>query len=204
MYATQLDALVNKVESFVQSLRTAKIQSSKDQHETFKTLSQRLSDAATAIPVEIESMKKRWAESCKDGQRLIAQAQSVRSDIITADHLKNRGVFARNIRLFFRGPQDSFIDSDATKARKRLTRERCERICTLRPDEIISWAIAFPPSTWTANWMSSDTFNYVDEYIEPSHPVVWPSEIYDTLNALRDEDPLQGSQRYHKFLKGKL
>merc|ERR1711977_392590 len=169
-YVSQFDALTKKAESFVQSLRSAKIHPSKDQYTTFKAFSLRLCDAAAAIPVEIEA-------------------------------LKNRGVFARNMKLFFGGPQDSAIDSDTIKARKRLTRERCDRICKLNPDGLISWAVAFAPSLWTANLMSSKTFDCVEEQIEPQDPVVWPSEIYDVLSALGDEDPLRGSHKYQEFLK---
>jgi len=197
-YVSQFDALTKKAESFVQSLRSAKIHPSKDQYTTFKAFSLRLCDAAAAIPVEIEALKKRQAESCEEGRKLISQAQLGRNDLT---HLKNRGVFARNMKLFFGGPQDSAIDSDTIKARKRLTRERCDRICKLNPDGLISWAVAFAPSLWTANLMSSKTFDCVEEQIEPQDPVVWPSEIYDVLSALGDEDPLRGSHKYQEFLK---
>merc|ERR1711939_487962 len=197
-YVSQFDALTKKAESFVQSLRSAKIHPSKDQYTTFKAFSLRLCDAAAAIPVEIEALKKRQAESCEEGRKLISQAQLGRNDLT---HLKNRGVFARNMKLFFGGPQDSAIDSDTIKARKRLTRERCDRICKLNPDGLISWAVAFAPSLWTANLMSSKTFDCVEEQIEPQDPVVWPSEIYDVLSALGDEDPLRGSHKYQEFRK---
>ena len=67
--------------------------------------------------MEIEALKKRQAESCEEGRRLISQAQSDRKDLV---QLKNRSVFARNLKLFFGGPQESAIDSDAIKARKRI------------------------------------------------------------------------------------
>ncbi|KAG9230183.1 hypothetical protein BJ875DRAFT_445262 [Amylocarpus encephaloides] len=197
-YVSQLDAISKKVESFVQSLQNAEIHPSKEQYTTFKALSLRLCEASAAIPVEIEALKKRQAESCEEGRRLISQAQSDRKDLV---HLKNRSVFARNLKLFFGGPQESAIDSDAIKARKKLTRERCERICKLSPDGLISWAVAFAPSLWTANLMSNKTFDCVEELIEPQGPAVWPPEMYDVLSALGDEDPLRGSQKYHEFLK---
>tara|TARA_R110002060_G_scaffold37453_6_gene48611 strand:- start:118 stop:930 length:813 start_codon:yes stop_codon:yes gene_type:complete len=200
-YVSQLDAISKKVESFIQSLQNAEIHPSKEQYTTFKALSLRLCEASADIPVEIEALKKRQAESCEEGRRLISQAQSDRKDLV---HLKNRSVFARNLKLFFGGPQESAIDSDAIKARKKLTRERCERICKLSPDGLISWAMAFAPSLWTANLMSNKTFHCVEELIEPQGPAVWPPEIYDVLSALGDEDPLRGSQKYHEFLKGKF
>jgi hypothetical protein len=85
-----------------------------------------------------------------------------------------------------------FIDSDTIKARKRLTQERCDRICSLSPDGLISWAVAFAPSIRIANLMSNNTFDYVVEHIEPEDPLVWPSEISGVLSALGDEEPLNG------------
>jgi hypothetical protein len=108
------------------------------------------------------------------------------------------------LKLFFEGPKDSRIDSETTKGRKKLTRERCERICNLSPDGLISWAVAFAPSLWTANLMSNNTFDCVEEQIEPQSPMTWPPEVYDILRTLGDEEPLQGSQKYHEFLKGEF
>ncbi|PMD61954.1 uncharacterized protein K444DRAFT_359424, partial [Hyaloscypha bicolor E] len=107
----------------------------------------------------------------------------------------------RNITYFFDCQRDSVVDSDATKARKQLTRERCERICTLSPDGLITWAVAFMPTMWTANLMSKDTFDYVFEHIEPDSSPVWPPDIYHILSGLGAEEPLQGSHKYHRFLK---
>jgi hypothetical protein len=201
-YLSQLDALAKKVESFIQSLQSAEIHPSKDQYTTFKTWSLRLSNAAAAVPVGIEALKKRQTESCEEGTKLISQALSDRNALTTTTHLKNRGVFARNIRLFFGGPQDSAIDSDTVKERKKLTRERCERICCLSPDGLIFWAVAFAPSLWTANLMSNNTFDSVEAQIEPQGPVQWPPEVHHILSTLGGEEPLRGSQKYHDFLTG--
>mgnify|MGYP001602689599 FL=1 len=78
------------------------------------------------------------------------------------------------------------------------------RIRGLSPDELIFWAVAFVPSLWTANLMSNKTFDYVLEHIELEDSLVWPSEIYDILSALGDEEPLNDSSKYHEFLKGKI
>ncbi|KAH6719537.1 hypothetical protein BKA61DRAFT_669865 [Leptodontidium sp. MPI-SDFR-AT-0119] len=196
-YVSQLDALTKKVESFVETLQSVKIQPSKIQYQTLEDLSLRLSKATVAIPGEVAALKKRNTESsCEEGRKLVSQVRLDINDLITTAHLKGRLVFARNMRLFFEGPQDSALDSKTIKGRKRLTRERCERICSLNLDGLNSWAVAFAPSIWTANLMSNKTFDYVVEHIEPEDPLVWPSEIYDILNALGDENPLKGSSRY--------
>ena len=169
-----------------------------------KTLSLRLAHAAASVPLGVDALKKSRRESSKEGRKLLLDARSDISSLITTNNLKNRGIFARNIKLFFEGPKDSRIDSETTKGRKKLTRERCERICSLRPDGIISWAVAFAPSLWTANLMSNSTFDCVEEQIEPSSAMTWPSEVHDILSALEDEEPLRESERFREFLKGKF
>jgi hypothetical protein len=203
-FLSQLDALAKKVESFAQSLPCAKIHPSKEQYSTLKTLSLRLADAAASVPLGIDALKKSQRESSQEGRKLLFEARSDINSLITTTNLKNRGVFARNIKLFFEGPKDSRIDSETTKGRKKLTRERCERICSLSPDGLISWAVAFAPSLWTANLMSNDTFDCVEEQIEPPSAMTWPSEVYNILSTLGDEEPLQASEKYHEFLKGKF
>jgi hypothetical protein len=73
-YLSQLDALTKKVESFVQSLQSARILPSKDQYKRLNTLSQKLCDAAAAVPVEIKALKERQTESCEEGRKLISQS----------------------------------------------------------------------------------------------------------------------------------
>jgi len=202
---SQLEALIKKLESFVQRLQCSGFHPSKDQYEAFKGLGLRLAACATNLPIEIETLKNRLAEpSVEEGRKLIAQAQSEKRDLITTARLKNRVIFARNITYFFDCQRDSVVDSDATKARKQLTRERCERICTLTPDGLIAWAVAFMPTTWTANLMSKDTFDYVFEHIAPDSSQVWPPDIYHILSGLGAEEPLRGSHKYQEFLKGKF
>jgi hypothetical protein len=52
--------------------------------------------------------------------------------------------------------------------------------------------------------MSNKTFDCVEQLVEPQGPVMWPSEIYDVLTALGDEDPLRGPHKRHEFLKSKF
>jgi len=204
-HLSQLEALTKKAESLVLSLQSAKIHPSKDQYKTFNTLSLRLCGAAAAVPTEIEALKERRTDSSREeGRKLISQAQSDRTTLFVTTELKNRAVFVRNIKLFFEGPLDSGIDSGTIKGRKRLTRERCERICSLSRDGLLSWAVAFAPSIWMANTMSNNTFDYLEEHIEPEHPLEWPSEIYDILRTVGGELPLRGSCKYQEFLKGKI
>lgn len=83
-----------------------------------------------------------------------------------------------------------------------MTQERCERIRTLSPDRMIAWAVALKPTSWTANLMSKDTFDYIIEHMELEGIQAWPSQIYEILSGLATEEPLKGCQAYHTFLSG--
>ena len=201
-YILRLESLAKKVESLIQSLQCATIQPSEDQYRTLGDLGARLSKAAANVPSEIEGLRERCA-AFEEGRKLISQAQSDRRDIINSGQLKNRSVFGRSMVLIFEGPKDSAIDSKPTKVRKQLTRDRCQRICSLSPDGLISWAAAFVPTTWVANQMSGVLCDYLLEHIEPDEAQVWPLEIHNILDQLGAEEPLRGSCKYQEFLKGK-
>ena len=204
-FTSQLVDLAKKLERVVESVPCSCMHPTKSNYRTIEDLGARLFKAVAKLSVEIEALKKRRTESAhEEGKQRLNQAQKNRKDTITSSNLKNRGIFAKNIALFFSGPKDSVIDSDATRIRKQVTRERCERICSLSPNGIISWAAAFNPTVWTANLMSRDTFDFVVERIDPEDIQVWPSDVYHILNGLGTEEPLRESQKYHEFLKGKV
>jgi hypothetical protein len=76
----------------------------KDQYQTLTALSLRLAAAGINLPIQIEALKNRQIEtSSKEGKKLIAQAGSDIRNLITTIQLKNRGIFAKNIILFFKG-----------------------------------------------------------------------------------------------------
>jgi hypothetical protein len=204
-FISRLEALIKKLELLVQSLQCSSFHPSKTQYGALADLGLRLTAAADNLPIQVTALQRRRAEpSFKQGSELLAQAQSEIRDLISTGQLKDRIIFGRNITYFFDGQRDSVVDSDVIKTRKQLTRERCERICTLSPDGLISWAVAFMPTIWTANLMSKDTFDYVFEHIEPEDYHVWPPDIYYILGGLGAEEPLRGSHKYHKFLEGKF
>jgi len=196
-----MEALAKQTRSLVESLRNTRIHTTKEQYDILKALGLEISKAATYLPLQVEALQSRHTES-EEGRKLVAQADSAREDLIATCRLKNRTTFGRNIVLFFEGPKGSPLDSEAVKARKKLTRERCERISGLNPNAVISWAAAFTPSLWTANLMSRNTFDHIMEHIEPEDASVWPSEVRQILHALGTEEPLQRLKEYHDFLRG--
>jgi hypothetical protein len=204
-FILQLATTVTKLESLVQSIQCSSFHPSKEQYQTLTDLSLRITECGANLPIQVIALKNRRAEpSFEEGRKLISLVQLEITKLINNGKLEDRVIFGRNIVYFFNGQRDSVVDSDATKTRKQLTRERCERISTLSPDGLISWAVALKPTIWTANLMSKDTFDYVFEHIEPDDCRVWPPEIYDILSGLGAEEPLQGSNKYCEFLKGKF
>ena len=185
----------------VESLGSIRIHPTNDQYNVLETLSLDLSQCAADLPLQVEALKRRRTES-EEGMKLIAQADSARKDLLTTCKLKSRTTFGRNIALFFEGPKDSALDSESVKARKRLTRERCQRISGLGPNSVVSWAVAFTPSLWTANLMSKNTFDHIIEHMEPVDYPTWPSKILEILHALGTQEPLQGMTKYHNFVRG--
>lgn len=172
----RLEALAKQTRCLVESLRNIRIHPTKEQYDVLEAAGLELSKAATHLPLQVEALKSRRTES-EEGRKLVVQADSVREDLIVTCRLKNRTTFGRNIILFFEGPKWSPLDSEAVKARKKLTHKRCELICGLSPNAVISWAAAFTPSLWTANLMSRNTFDHVIEYMEPEDAYVWLSEV---------------------------
>lgn len=204
-FISQLEALINKLESLVQSLPCSSLHPSDTQYETLGNLTSRLITSANDLPIQVADLEARRLKPCiEEGDKLITQARLDKDEIIANAKLTDRKIFARNIVYFFNGQQDSIVDSEATKARKKLTRERCERIRTLSPDGLISWAVAFMPTLWTANMMSKGTFDYILDHIQPNEYQLWPPDIYRILSGLGAEEPLRESPKYQCFLKGKF
>jgi hypothetical protein len=137
-FISQLEALIKKLESLVQSLQCSTFHPSKEQYLTLAELGLRLRAGANNLPIQVAALKAQRAEPYfEEGRKLIAQAQLEKTDLITTTQLKDRLIFERNITYFFDGQRDSVDDSDAVKVRKQLTQERCERICTLSPNGLI-------------------------------------------------------------------
>jgi hypothetical protein len=203
-FIKQLTDQISKLESLVRSPQDSRFHPSDDQYQMLGALSLKLSAAAAELPAEIAALEeRRKGPSSAEGKQLVAQAELSCRDLIATGKLRKPRIFAKGIILFFKGQSDSIIDSPAIKRRKQVTRQRCERIRSLSPDGLISWAVAFTNNKWEANEMSNDIFEYVLDHIEPDDCRVWPRDIYKILSGLGDEEPLKDSQKYHVFLKGK-
>jgi len=204
-FITQLTAQISKLELLVRSPQNSRFHPSANQYQILGALSLRLSAAAAELPAEIAALKeRRLGPSTAQGGQLVAQAEQRFRDLVATARLRKPKIFAKSIILIFKGQSDSILDSNAIKQRKQVTRDRCKRICSLSPDGLISWAVAFKNTTWEGNLMSKDTFEYILDYMETDDCRVWPPHVYEILNGLGTEEPLKDSRNYHAFLKGKL
>ncbi|KAH1475919.1 hypothetical protein KXX06_005722, partial [Aspergillus fumigatus] len=136
-----------------------------------------LAKIAASVPDEVHALGKRRIDTVvAEGQKLLSNAETVKAELLATNKLKSRVTFVRNMQLLFVPPKESKLDSPAVKKRKRLTRDRSERIRGLKPDAIIVWAAAFAPSRW-------------------------PTFIFDVLRTLGAEEPLQNSDDFRAFLE---
>ncbi|EDN04472.1 predicted protein [Histoplasma mississippiense (nom. inval.)] len=185
----------------IETLRHGKLQPTQEEYKALEAASLKLAKSATNFSEEVQALGKRRTETVyMEGRKLLSTAESTRHGLITSSRLKNRATFIRNIQLLFGGPKESKLDSAAIKARKRLTRERCEQIRSLGTDGMTLWAAAFAPSQWEANLLPKPTFEYVLEFLELQGTQLWPSEIYDILTSLGEEEPLQNSPKFQEYL----
>ncbi|KJZ69865.1 hypothetical protein HIM_10739 [Hirsutella minnesotensis 3608] len=199
---SQLRSLVEKAEHLMPKLD--KIYPTEEQWSGLHDFSKKLTANATILNNKIQILKETRADRAwKESEKLRAQALACQGDLLTNGRLKQLPVFRRNIITIFEGPKNSKFDSEDIRARKVMTRQRCEKIRQLSHDGILSWAITFAPSLWAGGSMATDIFTCLLDDIEPERPPSWPSVIRETLYMLQeDEEGLQLSLEYENFLKG--
>lgn len=114
----------------------------------FSALSARFSKVAGRFADQINELKEeraRWAR--EEGEKLVSVAESAAAELAEKGRPRSLATFRRNITLIFEGPKESNLDSPSDKSRHKLTRKRCEQIRNVKPNEILVWAAAFPPTT---------------------------------------------------------
>ncbi|KAJ5418099.1 uncharacterized protein N7487_001649 [Penicillium crustosum] len=155
--------------------------------QTLETVAANLKDIIVVIEAKAGLRKRPWMEQAwKDSEPYRLKAQSIIATVLSKGRLHNPAVFRRNIKLIYCGSQQSEFDSKDTKWRRGVVQKRCSRIQQLSPDGIVSWAIAYPPTTWGPCFMSNDTFDCLIEDIEPRDRKKWPDAVCQTLSRLKD------------------
>jgi len=160
----------------------------------------KLAQNASKLSEELKALhRRRSAQVNANAKRLLSMIETTQSHLNSGKKL-NRLVFSRNIRLLFRGPIESDMDSTANKAKKRITRDRCQKILSFGPKGIIVWAASITPSLWEGNTLNKDTFDCIIEFFKPALHTL-PAEICEVLSIIGSEEPLQSSCEYQAFLQ---
>jgi hypothetical protein len=199
---TQLSNLVQGLDDWIAGLNDATY--TKDELSALDMLGAKLADAAAIVQKKTGSFRLPIEEQAwRASEKMRSQAQSTIVSLTDNRKLERPVVFRRNIAMIFTGPKDSEFDSSDTRARKAVTRQRCERIRKLSPDGVVAWAASYTPTSWAAGCMGKDIFECLIEDIEPDLAQGWPAVIQETVQKLRVEDgSLQSSVEYGEFARG--
>ena len=167
-----------------------------------EALISRFVESSAAIKAKVESVKTGVeADAWKRSEDLRTRAETTISTILEDGDSKISPVFKRNLLLIFHGPDFSDLDSDEMTYRKKGTQVRCERLRNLSSNGILSWALSFPPSTWSAGIMANDIFNCLIDDIEPHNNITWPPAIRTKLQEFWKHKVLQSSPEYARFVE---
>lgn len=134
--ASRLQDLTNEIISINEILRYGKLQLNQDEYKALESASIELAKRAENVPKEIRDLGKRRANAI-EGQKLLSSLETTNKELLAGHKLAHRPTFIRNVQLIFDSPKKSRLDSVPVKARKRITRERCERLRDLGLDGII-------------------------------------------------------------------
>jgi hypothetical protein len=149
---TQLGNLVRDLESWIKELIDAPC--TEDEISALSVMGGKLADATTFIQKKTGTFtpnlqrqvgEQVWAAS----EKLRSQSHATIASLAKGDKLQRAVVFRRNIELIFTGPKVKIFDSEAIKARKLVTSQRCEEIRKLNPYKIVIWAASYAPTLWT-------------------------------------------------------
>ncbi|KAI1907307.1 hypothetical protein LOZ65_006787 [Ophidiomyces ophidiicola] len=192
---SQLEALVSRVESM--SSRLEKIRPTNDQQDELRKLGKRMDSAWATVSAVLAKFNNRSDKvfTLANAVRATQEYQTITSPIFM--------ILRRNLELIFVGPRDSALDSAQIKVRKKKARTRCELLRSQHPHVILMWAMAIPPSTWSASaGMSDNTFDFViDDTSTERIPMLSP-EIVQKLQAMEEEEPLNTCDRFREFMSG--
>lgn len=196
-----MQGLLEKTEKLTPKL--SKIYPSAHQWNSLGDLSTALLEAVQKFQEEVRlSRESRTQRAWQESEVHRSKVQSSRSDLLATCRLRHPSVFRRNIVLIYEGPKTSRFDSEDSKLRKESTRKRSKLIRDLKPDGVISWAIALAPTLWAGGSMASDLFTCILDSVEPEVVQRWPPVIRDTLYLLmEDEESLSLSSKYGELLQ---
>lgn len=198
-----LKTFVKKVEDL--KARIQVLRPDDDQWVHLEGMSLQLAEVTKGLCNEIRTQRgQRKQRAWEESETFRTQLAKARDNQLARAQLKNPPAFKRNITTIFRGPKPSTFDNDDKKSKKAQTTRRCEQIRRLTTDGIVSWAIAFPTTTWEGGSMSTDMFAVLINNVEPELPLSWPPVVLNTLQLLPNDEPyLNTCPAYQLLLNGK-
>lgn len=198
---SRLRNLSDEFTSIIETLKYGKLQLTHEEYDSLETASLDFAETAASVTEEVKTLGRRRKDAVViAGQKLLSDAERVKSEMMSTHELKNRVTFIRNLQLLFKPPEESKLDSLNVQNRKKLTRERCERIRSLPLNKIILWAAAFPPTAWYPNTLPKITFDFVIEFLDPVDSFQWPASLNELLTSLGTEQPLRDSSGFNRFM----
>lgn len=198
---SRLRDLSGEFTSTIETLKYGKLQLTHEEYNSLETASLNFTETAASVTEEVKALGRRRKDAVVTaGQKLLSDAERIKSEVMSTHELKNRVTFIRNLQLFFKPPEESKLDSQNVQNRKKLTRERCERIRSLPLNRIILWAAAFPPSAWDPNVLPKITFDFVIEFLDAGDSFQWPASLNEVLTTLGTEQPLRDSSGFNRFI----
>lgn len=199
-----LKGLAHDTELAINAFCLSDTQPTKGEYTVLTALSARFSKVAERFADQVNELKEkraRWAR--EEGEKLVSAAESAAAELTEKGRPKSLATFRKNITLIFEGPKESNLDSASDKSRHKLTRKRCEQIRNVKPNGILVWAAAFPPTTWTAGFMNNVTFDYLIAEIASKDTDIFPENIRQIMHTFGSEAPLKDSKSYGEFIGGK-
>lgn len=170
--------------------------------QTLESVAANLKDLIVVLESKTGPRKGPWTErTWKNSEPYRLKAHSVIATVLSEERLHTPAVFRRNIKLIYCGSSKTEFDSKDTKWRKDVIQKRCSRIQQLSPDGIVSWAIAYPPTTWGPCFMPNEIFDCLIEDIEPRDRKKWPDAVCQTLSRLKDGE-IQGCYGLEQLVHG--
>ncbi|KND89335.1 hypothetical protein TOPH_06086 [Tolypocladium ophioglossoides CBS 100239] len=161
----QLSDITRNLDALALAMRD--ISFTETESQTLDALAASLKDAVVVIESKAGSCRRLWSEQAwKDSEEHRIKAQTTIVALLTNGKLRNSAVFRRNIKLIYQGPPHSEFDSKDTKWRKEVIQKRCRKIQQLSPDGVVSWAIAYPPTSWGPCFMPNDIFDLCETLLK--------------------------------------
>ncbi|KAF4998777.1 hypothetical protein FDECE_11705 [Fusarium decemcellulare] len=159
----------------------------------------RLGEKLEEVGVTLHSKAaSKYAWEASSGLRF--KISAVTSKVISREEVLSPVRFQRSIKVIFEGPEVSPESRASWQRRAKNYEARCQRIRKSSPDAIVTWALTFAPNSWIANNMNNQTFSCLLTFVESRPSKMWPPQVYELLETLKQDETLHQSSEYSHFM----